>query len=231
MLLLLRSVVLRRWMFSWCYCAVVAGVSMNGRGWKREWRTGGWLEDGWRVGVPPRWRLRPHHHHTSPSYSPAQLSWRTLQIWQMYLSPFPASQTYFPFAQLEAWDRYSVCWVVWSHFLDDWYLFPSEGWWWGITIDIYIGLAPLSGSDITRHCISTTQDFGLKDNIYLISEWLCCFILSVKFSLTNSLFLNSYTFQERRHSKIRTYSYCETWLECVKIFLPEKRVFNASICP
>ena len=183
MLLLLRSVVLRRWMFSWCYCAVVAGVSMNGRGWKREWRTGGWLEDGWRVGVPPRWRLRPHHHHTSPSYSPAQLAWRTLQIWQVYLLPFPASQTYFPFAQLETWDRGQI------------------------------------------FCISGSQ------GQHLISEWLCCFILSVKFSLTNSLFLNSYTFQERRHSKIRTYSYCETWLECVKIFLPKKRVFNASICP
>ena len=68
MLLLLRLVVLRRWMFSWCYCAVVAGVSMNGRGWKREWRTGGWLEDGWRVEGAAKVKVEatppPPHHRT-----------------------------------------------------------------------------------------------------------------------------------------------------------------------
>ena len=74
-------------------------VESESGGLEVDWRMGG----GW--GVPPRWRLRPHHHHTSPSYSPAQLAWRTLQIWQVYLLPFPASQTYFPFAQLETWDR------------------------------------------------------------------------------------------------------------------------------
>ena len=73
MLLLLRSVVLRRWIFSWCYCAVVAGVSMNGRGWKREWRTGGWLEDGWRVGGAAKVKVEATPP-PPPSYSPPQLA-------------------------------------------------------------------------------------------------------------------------------------------------------------